>query len=147
MKTFSVPARVVAGTLVLVLALAVCGCSGGTGTVSGKVTYQGKAVPGGTVTCMTKNNHPFMGKIESDGSYTVNGVPTGPVTVAVEAGVGADEPPLPLPGKDPPPKAPVTPAPKVPTIMQIPRQYANPDSSGLGLTVARGGNPFNIDLK
>ena len=107
----------------------------------------GRPLPGGTVTCMTKNNHPFMGKIESDGSYTVNGVPTGPVTVAVEAGVGADEPPLPLPGKDHAAEGAGRPGPKVPTIMQLPRQYANPDSSGLGLTVARGANPFNIDLK
>jgi hypothetical protein len=131
------------------LALAACGCGGSTGTVSGKVTYLGRPLPGGTVTCLTKENRPYLGKIEPDGSYTVSGVPAGPVTVAVEAGAAAGEPPVPLHEKDQPPPAMKPPAsePAPPPAMKLPKQYANPDSSGIGLTVVKGTNSFNIELK
>jgi hypothetical protein len=132
--------------LALTLALAAGGC-GGTGTVSGKVTYQGKALPGGLVTCMTKENRPYYGTIAADGTYAVAGVPAGPVTVSVESRPADGEPPVPLPDKDQPPARPAAPNPKPPPAVPIPRQYSKPDSSGLSLTVVRGTNPFDIDLK
>jgi hypothetical protein len=134
------------GAFALALTLAACGCGGGTGTVSGKVTYLGKPLPGGTVTCMTQESRPFYGMIEADGTYKVTGVPAGPVTIAVEAGAAAGEPPVPLPDKDQPPTA-RAPASNPKPPVQLPKHYAKPDSSGLGLTIVKGMNPFDIDLK
>jgi hypothetical protein len=135
---------------VCALALAACGCTGGTGTVTGKVTYIGKALPGGTVTCLARGNRPFMGKIEPDGTYTVTDVPIGPVKIAVEAAGPAGEPPIALPKPDQPPPQMKPPAsdPRPPhTTIALPKQYANPDTSGLEMTVVKGSNPFPIDLK
>ena len=53
----------------LAAALAV-GCQG-RGDVSGKVTYQGKAVPFGTVLIEASDGSACQGNIEQDGTYTV----------------------------------------------------------------------------
>jgi hypothetical protein len=65
-------------SLLLTLALVVAGCgSGGRGTVSGKVSYQGKPLTGGLVTF---NNPGGVAKvvtaeIQGDGSYKATNVP------------------------------------------------------------------------
>jgi hypothetical protein len=135
------------GALAVALALAACGCGGGTGTVSGKVSYLGKSLTGGTVTCMAKGSRPFYGMIGADGTYTVTGVPAGPVTLAVQSGSDAGEPPVPLPEKDQAPAPARPPASKAKPPVQIPKQYTSPDSSGLALNVVTGVNPFDIELK
>jgi hypothetical protein len=63
------------GTVVLAaVLLAQAGCGGGgprTAVVRGKVTYQGKAVPNGTVMFVPKSGPSATGEIQSDGSYTL----------------------------------------------------------------------------
>ena len=61
------------------------GCSGGTGDVSGTVTFNGKPLQGGTVTFASADGGPnYTGIIKEDGTYTVSGVRSGPYKVCVE---------------------------------------------------------------
>src|SRR5205085_628371 len=73
------------GALALVVGLAVVGCGGkgGTGTVSGKVTYKGAPLKGGRVGFATANKQNVVADIGEDGSYTAPDVPTGPAKVTV----------------------------------------------------------------
>ena len=71
------------GRLLLPLLLAgVCGC-GRTATITGKVTCQGRPVRYGSVTFLSADKTVPSCAIESDGSYTIEGVPTGVVQVGV----------------------------------------------------------------
>jgi hypothetical protein len=63
--------------------LAGCGASSQPVDVSGKVTYQGKAVVCGTVTLVDPGGNAKSGNIGPDGTYTVKGVSPGTVKVAV----------------------------------------------------------------
>ncbi|MBI2477535.1 MAG: carboxypeptidase regulatory-like domain-containing protein [Planctomycetia bacterium] len=59
------------------------GCSGGGAKVTGKVTLDdGAAAPRGSV-IYTSDAGSFRGGIESSGTYTIEGVPSGDYTVAV----------------------------------------------------------------
>jgi hypothetical protein len=128
--------------LILLLALTLSGC-GRSATVSGTVRYKDAPLPSGTVTFHGPNSQTAIALINSDGSYTATKVPLGPVKVAVTT---------------PPPVS----AAKVKLAQQvkkgqlispgakpvsIPKQYGDPERSGLELTVTTGSQPFNIDLK
>jgi hypothetical protein len=65
--------------------LLAAGCGKSTGTVSGKVLYDGKAVKGGVVTIVTMDGK-ASGKsdIAEDGSYSVSDLPLGDVRIAVD---------------------------------------------------------------
>src|SRR5207302_261273 len=66
--------------LTLVGPLGAAGCmggGGGTGTVSGKVYYNGKELKGGTVTFVPADEASKFCRIGEDGSYTIQDVPTG----------------------------------------------------------------------
>src|SRR5262245_33317393 len=66
------------------LALVALGC-GGQGNVSGKVTFQNKAVPFGTVLIEGSDGSHSQGNIASDGSYSVLSIAPGKVKVAVNS--------------------------------------------------------------
>jgi hypothetical protein len=71
------------GRLLLLVALAVlCGC-GRTAKITGKVTYQGRPVVYGSVIFLSADKTVRSCIIESDGSYSIEGVPTGEVKVSV----------------------------------------------------------------
>src|SRR5262249_30124242 len=70
------------GSLVVMLALA--GCGGGTGTLTGKVTLNDHPVGGGTVTFFSPGKGNVVADIHEDGSYTAENLPAGDVKVAVE---------------------------------------------------------------
>lgn len=83
MKDFRINSRTSLAGLVLFSSLAfVAGCGGGdqmeTATVTGKVTQDGKAVTGGTITFYPKaeegkpSGKPATGEVGSDGSYTLS---------------------------------------------------------------------------
>jgi hypothetical protein len=136
--------------LVVVSYAAVAGCAGGTGTLTGTVTYQGKPVVFGAVTVQAADGSRRMGNIEPDGTYTVTNVPTGRVTIAVSS----PEPPAPAPASAPsrlarPGYSPPPPAPAVDRSkwVKLPDQYADPVQSELTTTVSSGTNTFNIELK
>jgi len=120
----------------LLLALAASGCSK-VGTVSGKVTYKGEAVPGGFVNFVPESGAQegtvFSSAIDANGYYTATGVPVGPVKVLVQNPGGA-----PLKSAQG-----VKPAPR----KQYPTRYATPESSDLTLTVGGGSQTYDIDLK
>jgi hypothetical protein len=70
--------------------LLAAGCSDPSASVSGEVTYEGKAVKDGYVTfAPTDGKGPTVGGPIKDGRYSVENVPPGPKVVQVEASSGA----------------------------------------------------------
>jgi hypothetical protein len=139
----------------LVLCLATTGC-GGNGSVSGKVSYKGEPLGGGSVLFVsTEGRGSASTEIGLDGKYSLNKVPAGPVKIAVETASTkpAKAPPGGMP--TPPPGA----MPKdVPSMYNqasqpkgnyiwIPENYADPEKSGLTYTVTGGPQTHEIDLK
>jgi hypothetical protein len=139
-------------SLVLVgLTLMAAGCSGGSGTVTGRVTFNGKPLALGTITFHAEaGDQEVFNALIRDGSYSVDGVRAGPTKVTVvtvdTAQVGA--PPTEAGGArekgdglKAPPKKPSS------SFVALPKHYSNPGSSGLGLEVHQGTQTFNVELK
>ena len=137
----------------LLLALTSLGC-GGVGDVSGKVTYDGKAVTNGTVVVYASDGRPIHADIQKDGTYVAPAVATGEAKFTVHSpdptvpqqdlkkrGGGGDSERKPEDAK--------TTRPSVggKKWFPIPEKYGDPLQSGLSLKVVRGNNPFDIDLK
>jgi len=133
-----------AGLYVLVfsvLSLAAGGCGGGTGTVSGKVTYQGKALPGGYVNFMSEDGKSNIktSQIKEDGSYSVSGLSIGPAKISVQGLSARRLADLPgQGGKD---------AKVQQKEVYVPPQYGNTETSGLKYEVKPGSQPYDIELK
>lgn len=151
------------------LSLGVTGC-GGVGSVTGTVTYKpnGKKLAWGTVSMIGRDGILRQGVINRDGTYSVNGVPTGEVKVLVssenpkatpansaKAGSGRVDPDAgkraPRPGE---PGAAddrgMTPSPVDEEIVKawfpIPEKYADMGKSNLTATVKGGPNVHDIIL-
>jgi hypothetical protein len=131
--------------------LAVAGCGPGSGSVSGKVTYKGTPLPGGTVTFMTSDQKVKTAIIGSDGTYSIDKVTTGPAKIAVTPLV-----PLPPmmpggmamdPGKVDAPEGDAAAPPAADKSASIPEHYKDPEKSGLTHTVTTGKQEHNIELK
>jgi hypothetical protein len=149
-------------TTLLVLALAPLsvGC-GSKGTVSGKVFYEGKPLPGGMVTFLPADaTGAFHSVINEDGSYKVAGIPPGPATITVSS----PDPPQPARQLAKQPTMEKLKSPKgemSPEIakhmgdpeagkrkyMTIPSNYKDPNKSGLTYAVKSGSQDFDIQLK
>ena len=65
-----------------ILLAAFCGC-GNSSKVTGKVTYQGRLVRYGSVIFLSASRTARSSAIKPDGSYTIDGVPPGTVTIGV----------------------------------------------------------------
>jgi hypothetical protein len=133
--------------LVLLFPLLASGCGQGKGTVSGKVTYQGKAVPSGFVTFIPEQGGALHSDIQSDGSYRLNNVPVGQVKISVEPKKSAQDTlqssAMPRNPKDfGKAKAAMT-----ENSTQIPSRYTDPEKSQLTYTVTKGSQQHDIDLK
>lgn len=125
------------------LGLLAAGCGGDkvkTYSVSGKVTYKGRAVPNGTVTFVPDpSGPPATGEIKPDGTYTLTTYSSGDgavagrhkvVIVAMEdAGEKLPEERKPLP----------------PPI--VPAKYTSPATSPLTAEVKTEDNTVNFELK
>jgi hypothetical protein len=129
------------GLCLLAVALAAAGCGGGTKTypVRGKVIYNGKAVPNGTVMFISATGPPVTGEIQKDGSYSLkttgagNGAPAGTYTVVVVAMEDmADRLPE---GRNPLP----------PPL--VPNKYSNAATTDLKAEVEAKENVIDFDLK
>ncbi|HEY1191758.1 MAG TPA: hypothetical protein VGE74_29270 [Gemmata sp.] len=92
--------------MLLVGVLTVVGCSGngtpsGTATVTGKVTYKGKGLPGGRITFYSAKDpgKSGTGNIKGDGTYEAKLVPQGECKVTVENAYLQMGPPPPMTGE------------------------------------------------
>jgi hypothetical protein len=154
-------------TLVVIVLLMGTGC-GSRGVVSGKVTYQGKSVPGGMVLFLHETKGAFSSPIKEDGTYQITNVPSGAVKVAVvpPSAPVADKWRGPAPSeadlakaeegqpKDQPKisrealkeKMGVRPTAPKGKAVHIPDKYGNPDQSGQTYTVIAGPQTHDITL-
>jgi hypothetical protein len=132
------------------------GCSSST-EVKGTVKYKGTPVAGGSITLVASDGTVHSGTLGPDGSFSIPGVPTGDVRVAVVAAIAPSDPTPPksprgpagegVAGRkprEPDPGAP--PAPKKGTGPVVPTEYGDPRTSGLTATI-KAGEPLNIELK
>lgn len=146
--------------LTVLCALGSAGCEGGTGDLSGKVTYRGKAVVSGSVTVVGADGLPHVGPIGPDGTYAVSGVPAGPVRIAVmspnpvdvatartgrggaarDGGRGGE-------AREPPPGAPAAPDPvAAKNWFPLPEEAGDVSRSGLKTMLQRGPNIFDLAI-
>ena len=125
------------------LTLAAVGCAG-RGDVSGKVSYKAKTLVFGTVQFEASDGTLKQANIETDGSYSIPGVPVGEAKVAVisDNPKGGAFQPLQREGQ-PPPK----PLPEVKGWFPIPPEYRDLSKPKLTYTVKSGQNTYDIDLK
>jgi hypothetical protein len=132
--------RSVVGTLFLAL---LSGC-GGTGDVTGKVTYKGKPLVFGTVQFEASDKSLKQGRLERDGSYFLESVPVGEAKAAVNSPnpQGGDFQPLHREGRPAPP-----PRPPVPGWFPIPAEYQDLSKPRLTYTIKSGQNTIDIELK
>jgi hypothetical protein len=144
----------------LCLLSAITGCGRAKGDVHGRVIFQdrtGKTRPvaSGSVMVIGGDSLPYYGPIQQDGSFTISGVPTGQARATVSSpdprggsARGATK------GRRGDPDAGVAAAGRGPQALAvsiedwfpIPAKYADPQTSGLSLTISAGMNPFEILL-
>jgi hypothetical protein len=142
--------------LVLLLLSPLVGCGKGTGFVTGKVTYQDKPLPSGSVTFYGANGQTDSSSITAEGHYTIPRAPVGPVKVTVVTGLPPAGPPPVIkgPGGDKPAKHPGEGKTGAPAgtgsarhHVVLPRKYEDPEQSGLTFTVTGGKQTIDIPLK
>ena len=123
------------------LTLAASGCAKKIGSVSGKVTYQGKALPAGYVNFLSgeKGDVVKTSTIGADGTYSVSGVPVGSAKITVQGVLAPVQPPN---------------APKGVEVLRsdrqtvyVPPKYSTVEQSGLTYDVKPGSQEHPIDLK
>lgn len=131
------------------LALGPTGCSSGTSTVSGTVTFQGQSVTSGSVIIYCADKQIVRGLLSKDGKYVIPNVPCGPAVVTVQA---ASRVPAGLRMKQNLP--PMIDGPTQPTIesadpirIVLPARYALPEESGLTIEVDGGQITYDVNLK
>jgi hypothetical protein len=138
-----------AAVLFVALPVLASGCGKPAATVSGKVTYQGRPLPIGTIRFLTAENKVLAADISGDGDYSIPRVPPGEVKISVSVPSANTLKPQQkgMYGKagDNPASETSTSAPR---LMKIPDQYGAPESSGLKYTVtAEANQTHNIELK
>jgi hypothetical protein len=153
--------RITWAGLVVLAGLALAGCARTKAPVSGSVKYKGKALPSGVVSFVSSDNQVASGQIGADGSYSIPAVTVGPAKVSVQVATpgkrsmmmgppGGEKKMTSAGPKDMAERSAITTGEGAGTpvaVVQIPLEYANPDTSGLTFTVQPGANTFNIDLK
>jgi hypothetical protein len=133
----------------------ICGCGGGVGTLTGKVTYKGKTVASGNVIVIGKDGIARYGKIETDGSYTIADVPVGEAQVGVNSPDPRPDPEklkVSTPGAKRGGRTQQDPISTTPTSdpalwFPLPEQYADATKSGITVKVEKGQTPKNIELQ
>lgn len=127
------------------------GCSSGTGTLYGTVSYQGRLLAGGSVSVVNDKGESASAEIQPDGTYRIENCPRGTVKIAVcspnpkaldawavsntsqERGATTTGPPA-APSIDPG------------KWFEIPLRFADPDASGLTAEVS-GTTEHNIAMQ
>jgi hypothetical protein len=134
----------------LAAACAAAGCGGDSGTVSGKVVYNGTPVKGGVVSFIDGGWHAVNAEIKPDGSYSASKVPLGDVKVTVAtpktATPNAGAPSYEVPSSFQNPNA--APASGGPNdVVQVPATYGDPEKTTLKYTVKPGSQTYDPPLK
>jgi hypothetical protein len=146
-KTLS-PGRRHAGALLILLLIIplAAGCGRPKGTVSGKVTYQGKPLKTGFVTFTPDKGPAVNSAIDSEGNYKVENVPVGTARISVREEANASSETL---SKVQNPRDPqeMMKAMRQTAVSTIPRKYNTPEESELTYTVQQGPQEHDIDLK
>jgi hypothetical protein len=128
----------------LLFAVTLTGCGTGDATVTGKVTYKGKAVESGTVTFFGESNVTKSSIISADGKYSITIAP-GPVKISIvgpPAASGSS-----VLKMDPSKFGTSAPAPaKSKEAIRIPERYADPQKSGQSYTVKAGSQEYDLKL-
>jgi hypothetical protein len=144
--------RMGAALLLLAGGLMLVGCGRSSqATLTGKVTYKGQPLKGGSIALISETGGVERATIAEDGSYKITKVPAGSAKVTVDTkalrpaatkakqGVYAKAPPEAKPqslkGGD------------ADRYVAIPDRYADPDKSGIRVQVKNGKNEQNIDLQ
>jgi len=139
------------------------GCQRGTGSVTGSVNYQGKALKGGSILFhSTEGLQSYTVSIKDDGSYLVPVITAGSYKICVETAsikpdlsyqksVGAaaaktkeNAPDIPATASNP---RTALEARNAKRFTAIPDKYSKPDTTDLALEVKAGEQTFDIDLK
>lgn len=121
--------------------LALAGCGGGIGDLSGTVTYNDQPLRVGTVTVAASDGSVKNGPIQDDGTYSIPGIPSGEAKVAVNSPDPRTLKVAQRKKNEPPPP------PDTSKWVQISGKYADYKNSGLTTTVKSGKNMYNIELK
>jgi hypothetical protein len=123
------------------------GCSARKGTVSGKVTVEGKPLQRGLITFLSQvGNKEAANAAIIDGKYETGEILAGPTKVVIAHGLdqsrGAEGPEKAKDRGDALPQEK-----RNATAQTVPDKYMSADSSGLEFTVKPGTNEFSVDLK
>jgi hypothetical protein len=149
MRPWIVTARVsVMGLLVLALGCGKSIHSTDHAEVTGKVTYNGQPVTGGSISFVSQEEGAFAnnGRIDESGNYKINS-PVGPVKITIDNRVlrtGIRE--QAMKGAGPRPGQP-DPDPIKGVYVEIPQKYYQVDTTDMTYTVKAGAQTFDIELK
>jgi hypothetical protein len=149
MRTLLRAFRVFVGCALILAVGLLAGCGGGKKklSLSGKVTYKGEPVTGGSVTLHPTDGKtkPLTAPLNADGTYSVTPPALGEMKVAISTesvrGQTGDRYPM-MKGKD---KGSAD-ASKMFKYKEIPTKYANPETSKLSVTIVDGPNVKDFDL-
>jgi hypothetical protein len=122
------------------------GCGGGTGTVKGKITVNGKPLPNGQITFLSQvgNRDPFSAAIV-DGEYTTSEIPVGKARIIIIPAVDTGDPGGTVKGGGD--VDPVARSSKKAGYFDVPERYQNAETSGLEIMIKKGPNEFSRDLR
>lgn len=141
--------------------LSFAGCfgkaEGPTGTVTGKVTFEGKPVAEGRVAFVSAAGHGASGSIEADGQFKLRRVEGDQILVGTYQAVvqpppteRAPQPDVPVDTGQKSSRKIMAGAPGDPVVKEypdIPLRYRNPATSGWSFTVNEGENRFELEMK
>ncbi|VTR98078.1 hypothetical protein [Tuwongella immobilis] len=122
------------------------GCGPGTTSATGKVTFQGKPLPGGSLTLLAEDGVAYSSAISPDGGFTIAVMPTGTAKVGVlpPRGGNTGKPKLAERGAggkaDRPTRGGGAEA------VALPEKFADPNASGVTVVISSA-EPVTIDLK
>jgi hypothetical protein len=131
--------------LLLICSLA-AGCGKPKGSVSGKVTYQGKPLTAGFVLFTPEKGSVVDARIDNEGNYRAENIPVGTAKISVRADAGVNTEALRNMSnpRDPSEMAKaMIPQSRAPDL----GNYKDPEKSGLTYDVKKGPQEHDIELK